>query len=172
MLIRAHLGIGHCGVYGGTLSIMFFGGTCILYYLNSSILTSMYVYRFMPNILRRRWRSQLMVFIKGSFKDDRQYQKRPWMKVLWTTISISEVETALCYSLWTLHRYCLLLKMFDLHRPVPCLSSSCWGTWRGWTSRSRPSCPAPHTRTCTPASGWSQKWTRSGKPEMNKVKKR
>ena len=26
MLIRAHPGIGHCGVYGGTLSIMFFGG--------------------------------------------------------------------------------------------------------------------------------------------------
>ena len=26
MLIRAHLGIGHCGVYGGTLSIMFFSG--------------------------------------------------------------------------------------------------------------------------------------------------
>ena len=26
MLIRAHPGTGHCGVYGGTLSIMFFGG--------------------------------------------------------------------------------------------------------------------------------------------------
>ena len=43
-------------------------------------------------------------------------------------------------------------------------SSSCAGTLRGWTWRSPSSFPSPRTRTCTPAFGWSQTWTRSRMP--------